>query len=190
MRQLKQDISAVNREIEASDAGPGSVLAVPHFSGSLNPLAGGRNSRAALLGMTLATTDTDLLKALMESVAYELSLTLRLLVDSGVKASVLRAAGGGTRSSWWMQLKADLMATPVEVVVQPEPGTFGAALLAGAAVGTYATAGQASEAMVQVERCYQPNERRRQLYTDRLATYRDTVSALLPTYRRLFSGLS
>jgi len=44
---------------------------------------------------------------------------------------VLRAAGGGTRSAWWMQLKADLSATPVEVIAQPEPGTFGAALLAG-----------------------------------------------------------
>jgi len=121
----------------------------------------------------------------MESVAYDLALTLRLMAECNVPCDVLRAAGGGARSAWWMQLKADLSATPVEVISQPEPGTFGAALLAGAAAGIYPTAWQEAKAMVRVERRYEPDERRRHLYADRLETYTEAVAALLPICRRL-----
>jgi sugar (pentulose or hexulose) kinase len=56
--------------------------------------------------------------------------TLSLLEEQGEKVDHIRATGGGTRSKWWNQLKSDLMAVPVEVSAQPEPGTLGAALLA------------------------------------------------------------
>lgn len=182
---LKQELASAGAEIEASGLRPGPVMALPHFSGSILPQTGGRDSRAAFLGLTLGSTGAELLKALMESVAYDLALTLRLMEECDVPCDVLRAAGGGTRSAWWMQLKADLSATPVEVIAQPEPGTFGAALLAGAAAGVYPTAWQAAEAMLRVERRYEPDEDRRCLYADRLATYTEAITALLPTCRRL-----
>lgn len=182
---LKQDLTSAGAEIEASGPGPGPVMALPHFSGSILPQTGGRDSRAAFLGLTLGSTGAEMLKALMESVAYDLALTLRLMAECNVPCDVLRAAGGGTRSAWWMQLKADLSATPVEVIAQPEPGTFGAALLAGAAAGIYPTAWQAAEEMVRVARRYEPDAQRRALYADRLATYSEAVAALLPTCRRL-----
>jgi xylulokinase len=182
---VRQDAAAVGGDIEAASAAPSPVLAISHLSGSINPQSGGRDSRAALVGMTLATTSTEVIQALMESVAYDLCLTQQLLADSGVGISTLRAAGGGTRSSWWMQLKADLTNTPVEVVEQPEPGTFGAALLAGAAVGIYGSAGLASEALVKIERRHEPDEQRRSLHAERMAAYWEAVAALLPLHRRL-----
>lgn len=182
---LRQDLADLSAEIEASGPQPSPILAIPHFSGAINPRAGGRDSRAAFLGLTLASTGADMLKALMESVAYDLTLTLRVMAESDIPCEVLRATGGGTKSDWWMQLKADLSGTPVEVVAQPESGTFGAALLAGTAAGVYEVAGKAAEATVQVNRRYEPVSHRRNLYTSRLGTYSETISALLPTHRRL-----
>lgn len=182
---LRQELSFLSAEIEASGPQPSPILAIPHLSGSINPQAGGRDSRAAFLGMTLASTGVDMLKALMESVAFDLTLTLRVMRESSIECEVLRATGGGTQSEWWMQLKADLTGTPVEVVSQPEPGTFGAALLAGTAIGVYESAGKAAEAAVQVKRRYEPVAHRCGLYADRLAVYSEAVSALVPTNRRL-----
>jgi len=189
-RLLGRDISAVAGEVEAADPFPGPVLAVPHLSGALDPRYGGRDSRAAFLGMTLATEGSDLMKALFESVAFDLTLTLRELSRGGVELRALRATGGGTRSPWWMQLKADLTGLPVELVAQHEPGTFGAALLAGAAAGVYPTAGEASELMTEVERRFEPDELRREHYAARLDVYQDAVSVLMPTSGRLSRDLA
>jgi xylulokinase len=179
------DLSALLAAVNATSGGPAPVLAIPHLSGSINPQHGGRNSRAAFLGMTLATTPAVLLQALLESVAYDLALVLRQFSASGFAHHVLRATGGGARADWWMQLKADLTGLPVEVVQCREPGTFGAAILAGVAAGIYPSPGQAAEAMVHIGQRFAPNAHRCRLHREQLAAYRDVVAALMPTNRRL-----
>jgi xylulokinase len=170
-------------EIEAELASvpltPSPVLAVPHLSEPLGLSAEGRNSRAALVNMTLATTRSEVLQGFLEGVAFELTDMIQSVRNAGVEVEVLRAAGGGTRSAWWMQLKADLTGVPIEVVELPEPGTFGAALLAGAAVGVYPSAGEAARQWVRVARQFAPDERRRDLYAQRFAEYHECVRLLL-----------
>jgi len=182
---LNADLIALSDEIQAGSAAPSHVLAIPHLSGAISPWAEGRDSRAALLGMTLSTSPADILKALMESIAFDLVLTLELLAQTKISCRVLRAAGGGTRSPWWMQLKSDLTGTLLEVVEQPEPGTFGAALLAGSALGVFESAGAAAEALANIEHRYTPDSTRAGRYQDRLATYRDAVPPLIAINRRL-----
>ncbi|PYV39684.1 MAG: hypothetical protein DMG06_22505 [Acidobacteria bacterium] len=78
-----------------------------------------------------------------------------------------------------MQLKADLSNLPVEVISQPEPGTVGAALLAGLATGTFSTLEEGGKLFVTPARRYEPNRERARLYEERLDAYRTTISSLL-----------
>jgi sugar (pentulose or hexulose) kinase len=48
---------------------PSPVLAVPNLSGSMTYWEGGRNSKGALIGLTLASSKTDVVQSLMESIA-------------------------------------------------------------------------------------------------------------------------
>lgn len=182
-RLMNTSVANLNARVESSSLDPGPILAIPHLSGAISPWSAGRDSRAAFLGMTLATTSADLHKALMESIAMDLALTLRLLLAVEIPCKVVRAAGGGTRSAWWMQLKSDLAGVPIEVVEHPEPGAFGAALLAGSAVGIFEVAGRAAEALSQVKHRYSPSSARAEFYADRLAAYREAVEAIMPINR-------
>jgi xylulokinase len=167
--------------IETEDQSPSPVLALPYLSGAMLYWKGGRRLRGVLVGLTLATKPLDILKAFMESIAYDHVNTLSLLHEEGVEVKKIRATGGGTRSTWWTQLKADMMSAPIEVVVQPEPGTFGAALLAGHGIGVFPDLEEASKAFAGTGKTYTPNPARASLHEEKLASYRVLVPTLLST---------
>jgi xylulokinase len=117
-------------------------------------------------GVTLAATPVDIVRALLEAIACDFSLTLDQLRRRGIEARLIRATGGGSRNPWWMQLTADLAGVPVEVVVQEEPGAFGAAILAGVGAGVYESVSSAVGRLVQVSRRFEPDRARGGLYAD------------------------
>ena len=86
-----------------------------------------------------------------------------------------RITGGGSRSAWWMQLKADLLGMPVEVTDQSEPGTLGAALLAGVGIGAYASLSEAAE-RVRIALRFEPNAERAARYASRIERHRAAVT--------------
>lgn len=145
--------------------GPGHVFAdaaftpLPHAPAS--PGFGGTFS-----GVTLAATPVDIVRALLEGIACDFSLTLDLLRRRGIDAQLIRATGGGSKNAWWMQLTADLSGVPVEVVVQQEPGAFGAAILAGVGAGVYESVSSAVTELVSVSRLFEPDPGRGALYAD------------------------
>jgi xylulokinase len=172
--------------LERCDDGPGPVLAIPHLSGATNPWPDGDRSQGALLGLSLATSPLDVARAVMEGIAFDLALTLEHLRAAGAPARLIRAGGGGARSAWWMQLKADLTGLEVEVVDHPEAGALGAAIGAGLADGTFAGLEPAVAAIVRPGRRYTPDPDRAARYGERLVRYRATVEALIdlqPTRR-------
>jgi xylulokinase len=159
----------LGRQIESYEdeltEGPGPVLAIPRLSGA----------RGALLGLSLATSGAQIAQAMLEGVAYDLALTVEALGGAGISAETIRAAGGGTRSPWWMRLKAGLTGVPIEVGAHEEPGAFGAALLAGAAAGAYGDPAEAAAELTRVARRYEPDPGTARRYAETLALYREAV---------------
>jgi xylulokinase len=176
---LHLSIDQINAHLETSGGAPSPVTAVPYLSGAMLYWEDGRKARGTLLGMTLATPGLDVVKAFMESIAYDHVNTLKLLGEEGVVVESFRATGGGTRSAWWTQLKADLTGKPIEVVEQPEPGTLGAALLAGFASGIIEDLGVAAKSAAPVMVVYEPNRARAALHNERLAYYHKTIEMVL-----------
>ena len=172
-------LQKLNHSLENSGPQPSPVLAIPHFSGTTVPWGHRRESRGTLTGLTLASSPDDVIKALMEGIAYDLFLTFRSLRESGMNMNLLRAAGGGTRSDWWTQLKADLLGVPIEVTHHPEPGTLGAALLAGLATETYPSLEAGSGRWISPHRRYEPDLQRANLHRENFETYRNKVAQFI-----------
>jgi len=173
------NIEDVESELQAGTLEPSSVQAVPYLSGSMVYWEEGRKAKGALIGLTLATSQTEVVKAFMESIAYDHVNTLSLLREEGVQVTRIRATGGGSRSQWWTQLKSDLTNATIEAAEQQEAGTLGAAILAGLAIGVYDDLEEVSVSFSGTSRVHEPDPERATLYRERLEYYRKAVSTLL-----------
>ncbi len=172
-------IEAVEGALAQRGSGPGPVMAVPYLSGSMTYWNNGRKARGGLLGLSLATSKTDVVQAFMESIAYDTVNTLSLMRAEGIPVERIRITGGGARSPWWTQLKADMTNMPIEVVAHPEPGTLGAALLAGLAVGVYDDLEGISRKYSGTQSVYQPHPQRAVLHQERFELYCKLMALLL-----------
>lgn len=170
--------------LESASADPSGLLVLPHFSGSGTPTFD-TASKAAILGLTFATTRTDIAKAILEGVTHELRLNLDLLRAGGVQIDVLRAIGGGAKSALWLQLKADITGIPVTTPQITEAAGFGAALLAGAGAGIFSSAKTAAEQFLELTHTYQPDPTRCKAYAHQYEIYRQLYAAVAPITHQL-----
>jgi sugar (pentulose or hexulose) kinase len=145
--------------------GPGHVFADARFT-PLPHVAATPGFGGTFAGVTLAATAVDVVRALLEGIACEFAASIDQLRRHGIEPTLIRATGGGSRNGWWLQLMADLTGVPIEVVRQEEPGSFGAAILAGVGAGVYASVSDAVAELVSVSGRFEPNPGRGELYAD------------------------
>ena len=110
---------------------PSRLLVLPYFTPSGTPYFD-VSVKGAILGLDLSTTRGEIIKALLEGVAFEIKLNLELLKQSGYEVNELRAIGGGARSQKLIQLKADVIGIPITILDVTESGCMGVAMLAKA----------------------------------------------------------
>jgi gluconokinase len=131
---LPADDAALERALAAVPADGHGLTALPFLAGERSP--GWRDdARAAVTGIGLATTAPEILRALLEAVAYRLADVyerLRPLAESG--HSVIASGGALHGSRVWSQIMADALGVPIEVRESTEASSRGAALLAMAAL--------------------------------------------------------
>lgn len=111
---------------------PTKLLVLPYFTPTGTPYFDS-SARGAIIGLDLSTKRCDILKALLEGVAFEMKLNLEILEKSGYAVNELRVIGGGAKSQVWNQLKADVIGKPITVLNVTEAGCLGVAMLARSA---------------------------------------------------------
>ncbi|MCU0670859.1 MAG: glycerol kinase GlpK [Myxococcota bacterium] len=113
----------------------GGVYMVPAFVGLGAPYWDER-ARGAIVGITRGTTREHVIRATLESIAYQTRDVVECMAqDADLALSVLRVDGGACRNDFLMQLQADVLGATVERPGMLEVTAFGAAALAGLAVG-------------------------------------------------------
>lgn len=129
-----EDYETINRLAASAPPGSHGVLYLPHLAGERSPFRD-VDARACYIGISHRTTRADLLRAVMEGVAY----AYRSLLDAlETPPGDLVVAGGGAQSAVWMQILADVVGRTVHVVDEPEQAAArGAAIIAGRSLGWY-----------------------------------------------------
>jgi xylulokinase len=183
-RASETDQDAYDLIFADASADPTGLLVLPHFAGAGTPTFD-TASKGAILGLTFSTSRTDMAKAILEGLTYELRINLDLLRDGGVAIDVLRAIGGGARSELWLQLKADITGIPVVTPRITEAAAFGAALLAGTGAGLFASAEAGAEQFLELTDRYEPDPDRHDAYTRQYELYREVYPAVAPISHRL-----
>ncbi|CDO03405.1 Glycerol kinase [Oceanobacillus picturae] len=111
------------------------VYMVPAFVGLGTPYWDS-DARGAMFGLTRGTTKDHLVRATLESLAYQTKDVLDAMIkDSEIDLKTLRVDGGAVKNNFLMQFQSDMLDVPVERPVVQETTALGSAYLAGLAVG-------------------------------------------------------
>lgn len=135
---LFQDAAETEALLHAADP-DGSEVLVPAFTGMGAPWWD-PHARGALFGLTRATGRAELVRAGLESVAWQtLDLLEATAKDIGSSPEALRVDGGMALNNGFLQLLADTLQIPVIRPADTESTALGAAFLAGLGCGLWST---------------------------------------------------
>lgn len=163
---LKLIDEAPDSEYFAVKAGESDgVYVVPAFAGLGAPYWD-MYARGAIFGLTRDTGKSQLVKATLESMAYQTKDVLEAMEnDSGLSLKKLKVDGGATANNFLMQFQADILGTNVERPKIIESTAMGAAFLAGIQVGLWTQ--ERITGSLRIDRTFEPemdSEERNRLY--------------------------
>ncbi len=155
---------------------PGDVFVLPHFAPT-GPPRFIADSAGVIAGLHLDTPRGAVLQGILEGLTFYIRDLLDALPPAMRGARDFRAVGGGSKSDAWLQLTADIFGRPLVRPRVTEAGTLGAAILAGAGAGRFASVAEGARTMVRLDREFPPDPARAALYAERFARYRRLARA-------------
>jgi len=151
--QLIEDIDDTNHLKEVDSSG---VYVVPAFVGLGCPYWD-QEVRGSILGLNVDTTKEQVIKATLESIAYQTKDIIEIIIkESHTDLKVLKVDGGATLNEGLMQFQADILQTPIATPTNHEITALGAAYLAGLATNFYESIDDVLENL-STAKIYQPS---------------------------------
>jgi xylulokinase len=165
----------LERAAAAVPVGSERLLTLPYWNAAQTPHWDGLAS-GITVGWRGCHTRAHFYRSLLEGIAYELRSQLDGLERArGERVQVIRAMGGGARSSLWVQILADVFGRPLEVSAMGEVSALGAAAVALTASGAFSSLPDAAHRLAVIDGVVEPR-------ADAAAAY----DGLLKIYQRLY----
>ena len=156
---------------------PTGILVMPHIMGAATPYMD-TGSTCAVVGLGIDTDRYTFYKAMMEGIAFEAKINIDCLAGSVIKVGRLRACGGGSRSQARLQINADVLGLPIDVLETEEAGTLGAAIIAETALGVYPDIKDSAARLVKVKKTICPRHEKHLAYME-----------IYEKYKRMYEGM-
>ena len=176
--------SAATLDGEAAATAPGAdgITFLPTLSGSTAPRWNDA-ARGVVAGLSLNHGRGHLFRSVLEGCTFALRDIVDRLDAMGLAGSEIRVVGGGARSPFWLQMKADVTGRTVRVLQTDESTALGAAMLAAVGAGFVHDLDEAVERYVVVDdQHYEPDPTVRAAYDDAYGRYRRLFDAVEPTF--------
>lgn len=177
--QKKKTDTYITMDNYAAEVPPGceGLLMLPHLTGSLAPDVNSK-AKGVYFGFTLKHTKGHFVRAIMESVGYIIKRNLEALAAMNINITEIRSLGGGSKSSLWNHIKADITGKRIKTMQSTEAACLGAAILAGKATGMFCSVENAVESMVKAEKVVDPNPENQTIYERGYANYKKLFTDL------------
>jgi L-ribulokinase len=157
----------------AASIAPGShgLVALDWHGGNRSILVDHELS-AVIVGLTLASTPEEIYLALMEATAFGTRTIVASFERAGIPVTRFVVAGGLIRNRFLMQLYADVLDRPIDVIRSEQGPALGSAIHAAVAAGAYVDVRSAASAMGGADRAvYVPDPERTAVYDRLYAEY-------------------
>ena len=174
------DYDTLTAEAATAPAGSQGLYWLPYLMGERTPHLDAA-ARGGWIGLTAKHTRADLIRSLLEGVAYSQKDCLDIIEGMGASVDSMRLSGGGARSAFWRQMFADVFGKRVTTLETEEGSAYGAALLALVGTGQYSSVIEVCKAAVRETASLEPRPAESALYTQGHKTYQ----SLYPAFRRI-----
>ena len=145
----------MDKQAELVPIGANRLLYLPYLMGERTPHLD-PNARGAFIGLSAMHTKRDLLRAVLEGVAFSLRDCLEILRGMGISIADTMACGGGGKSPIWQQMLADLYNCSVKTADSTEGPALGVAILAGVGTGLFANVPDACDEWISINQTIAP----------------------------------
>ncbi len=112
------------------------VYLVPAFTGLGAPYWN-PNARGIICGLTRDTSQNEIIRATLESVAYQSYDLFNAMKNDGLKPNLIKVDGGMVKNKWFSQFLSNVINTKVIIPKVQETTALGAAFMAGLKIGVY-----------------------------------------------------
>lgn len=175
----------MNEAAAAAPPGANGVIFLPYLDGDFTP-NNDPNARGCFIGLDGGTTKADMLRSVLEGVAFSILDSVRLIREVGTEMDEIIVTGGISKSSVWMQIISDVTGCSISLPEGSEGTPFGDALIAGYGAGLFSSFEEAVLKAVRIKRgVYTPDPERSELYAGLYKIYQ----AGYPALREMFSQL-
>lgn len=164
---------------KSSVPGANGLLYLPYLGNVLAP-RWNPCGKGVFFGVTLSTTREDMIRAILEGVAYDLYSNFRCATAAGVSIGKLTLNGGPTKSPLWNQTTANVLGVPLETTDVDEAAPFGDAILAAKGAKIYDSLIEPSKQFVHITGRIEPDEKLHSRYDDFYAVWESIYQKLKP----------
>ncbi|MCV7358815.1 FGGY-family carbohydrate kinase [Mycolicibacterium fluoranthenivorans] len=175
------DLSALDDE--AAQRAPAEILCLPYFLGEKSPLHD-PDLRGTFAGLHLGHTRADMYRSVLEAIAFGFRHHVDVFTDIGIPLSRVMITNGGSKSTLWKQIHADVLGLEM-LPVRGHPGaSLGAAVIAAIGIGALDDWSDAGR-FITLDAPYVPDPARAAAYDDGYSAWRELGAAMTPISHRL-----
>ncbi|MEM4290322.1 MAG: xylulokinase [Nitrososphaerota archaeon] len=173
--------SILDEKAMSSPLGSNGLIFLPFMQGERSPFIN-PDARGVFFGLGLWTRKRDLIRAILEGVAFSGRDNIELFREKKLEIREVRLAGGGAKSALWPQIFSDVLGVKVVIPKIKECGALGAAIEAGVAAGVLKNPFEGAKKMIKVEREYTPSIENSKKYERIFKLYRNLYRTLWKIY--------
>jgi len=171
-------IALTDLDDEAADRAPAEILCLPYFLGEKSPIHD-PDLRGVFAGMHLGHTRGDLYRSVLEAIAFGFRHHVDVFGDIGIPFTRVMITNGGSKSTLWKQIHADVLGHEMLPVWGHPGASLGAAVIAAIGVGELDDWSDADR-FIAVEKPFVPDPARRDAYDAAYATWQELSAAMTP----------
>jgi xylulokinase len=171
-------IDSLLREAEGKPPGSNGVMCFPYLMGRGTPVDD-PDAKAAFLGLSLQHDRGDIVRALLEGVAFTLKDVMEEFQSEGLQIKKLFVTGGGAKNLVWREILSQVLNR--ELHYSDADSALGAAMLAAVGTGVYGDIKDAQRNMAADATVAKPDRQKAERYIDLYGSYLSKRDLLMKT---------
>lgn len=164
--------------------GNNRVFFLPYLMGERSPI-NDTDARGTFIGLSMDTTRSDIVQAVLEGVAFALRDSLEVARAQGLRIERSKLCGGGAKSPLWRNILANMLNLRLEIPQTEEGPGYGAAMLAMVGCGVYTNVKDCCATLCRTTEVIEPDAEITARYEKQYRKFRELYPAMNPLFQIL-----